>query len=233
MKSVIFCGGYGTRMNNGEPGNLKPLIKVAGVEILRHIISIYEKYNICEFILLGGYKIEDLVNFANMYSTDLLKIKVIDTGVGTPTAGRLLLAKEEIGKGQFLLTYGDSLTNFNLYKCQEHKARLNADMIISSYNKTIEYGIFDIINEHQINKIYEKTYSVPINAGFYILDERIFPFINSLNDSFEIDILPKILNNKEIKFCVFDVSFWHPMDTPNDRNNLEKLLHNNPNILFE
>ena len=34
MISVIFCGGYGTRMNNGKPGTLKPLIEVAGKAIL-------------------------------------------------------------------------------------------------------------------------------------------------------------------------------------------------------
>ena len=45
MISVIFCGGYGTRMNNGKPGTLKPLIEVAGKAILLHIITIYNKYH--------------------------------------------------------------------------------------------------------------------------------------------------------------------------------------------
>jgi glucose-1-phosphate cytidylyltransferase len=220
-------------MNNGEPGNLKPLIKVAGIEILRHIISIYEKYNITEFLLLGGYKIEELIEFAKKYSNSSLKIKVIDTGSGTPTGGRLLIAKEEIGENEFLLTYGDSLTNFNLFKCQEFKAKLKADMIISSYNKNIEYGILDINQDDRIQGIFEKTYAVPINAGFYILNKRIFSYIKSINESFEIDVLPKILKEDKIKICVYKVNFWHPMDTPIDRNNLEILLNNTPNLLFE
>ena len=49
MTCLIFCGGFGTRMNNGEPGDLKPLINVAGKEILAHIISIYESQGIQSF----------------------------------------------------------------------------------------------------------------------------------------------------------------------------------------
>jgi glucose-1-phosphate cytidylyltransferase len=53
MICLILCGGFGTRMNNGEPGDLKPLIDVAGKEILAHIISIYESQGILDFILLA------------------------------------------------------------------------------------------------------------------------------------------------------------------------------------
>ena len=58
MISVIFCGGYGTRMNNGKPGTLKPLIEVAGKAILLHIITIYNKFikiilNTSTFWILG------------------------------------------------------------------------------------------------------------------------------------------------------------------------------------
>ena len=80
MQCVIFCGGYGTRMNNGEPVHLKPLIKVANKEILRHVISIHEHFGIDNFLLLGGYRINDLNEFALKYTTEKLKIRVLDTG---------------------------------------------------------------------------------------------------------------------------------------------------------
>ena len=89
MNCVIFCGGFGTRMNNGEPGFLKPLIEVAGKEILAHIISIYESQNVTNFILLGGYKIDDLYDFAKKYSNSKIKINVIDTGSGTGRDGQI------------------------------------------------------------------------------------------------------------------------------------------------
>ena len=199
MHCLIFCGGFGTRMNNGEPGFLKPLIEVAGKEILAHIISIYEKQKISNFILLGGYRIEDLIIFAKKNTNLNIQITVLDTGNGTPTGGRLLKAKSLIKEDNFLLTYGDSVTNYNLGKARNMMLECKAEMSISTFKKKLEYGILDINNDNILNKIYEKTYSVPINAGFYILNKKVFDYIYSIDESFEIDVLPRMLNEKKIK----------------------------------
>jgi glucose-1-phosphate cytidylyltransferase len=233
MTCLIFCGGFGTRMNNGEPGDLKPLINVAGKEILAHIISIYESQGISDFILLGGYKIEDLYRFVEKYSKDKLNIRVLDTGSGTPTGGRLLQAKTLISEDLFLLTYGDSVTNFNLSLAKKMMVENEAEMSISTFRKKLAYGVLDIDENSILNKIFEKTYSVPLNAGFYILNKNIFDYIYSLEESFEIDVLPRILNNGKVRFSVNNVSFWHPMDTPEDRLHLNEILIKNPKILFE
>lgn len=233
MICLIFCGGFGTRMNNGEPGVLKPLIEVAGKEILGHIISIYEKQYITKFILLGGYRIEDLFNFVKKYTNANIEITVLDTGIGTPTGGRLIMAKSLITDDLFLLTYGDSVTNYNFVKARNMMIESKAEMSVSTFNKKLEYGIFDINSENILNKIFEKTYSVPINAGFYILNKNVFDYIHSIDESFEIDVLPRMLKGKKIKISVSEVDFWHPMDTPDDRNNLNNILLKTPNILFE
>jgi glucose-1-phosphate cytidylyltransferase len=158
---------------------------------------------------------------------------VLDTGNGTPTGGRLLKAKSLINEDNFLLTYGDSVTNYNLGKARNMMLECKAEMSISTFKKKLEYGILDINNDNILNKIYEKTYSVPINAGFYILNKKVFDYIYSIDESFEIDVLPRILNEKKIKFAVSEVHFWHPMDTPDDRTKLNNILINTPNILFE
>jgi glucose-1-phosphate cytidylyltransferase len=220
-------------MNNGEPGELKPLIEVAGKEILAHIISIYHSQAITEFILLGGYKFEHLNDFAKKASNSNLKITVLDTGNGTPTGGRLLQAKTFISDQQFLLTYGDSVTNFNFSKTKKGMLENSAEISISTFRKKLEYGVLDMDNNFILNKIFEKTYSIPINAGFYILSNKIFDYIYSLEDSFEIDVLPRILDDKKIKIYVSEVSFWHPMDTQEDRRKLNDILIKNPNKLFE
>ena len=220
-------------MNNGLPGVLKPLIEVAGKAILSHIISIYETQGVKNFILLGGYKIEDLNQFANNNPNSNIKISVLDTGIGTLTGGRLLQAKNLINEQEFLLTYGDSVTNFNLKKCMNLMIEKKANMTISTYRRNLEYGVLEINENALLNKIYEKTFSVPINAGFYILNNKVFDYIKSENESFEIDVLPRILNDKKNKIGVYELSFWHPMDTPEDREKLNEILINNPYKLFE
>ena len=46
------------------------------------------------------------------------------------------------------------------------KEKHKSDMIISTFNKFIEYGILDIDIDDRLTGIHEKTFSVPINAGF-------------------------------------------------------------------
>jgi len=62
-KAVIFCGGKATRFNNGKPDPLKPLIKVNSEPILLKIFKIYSSKGVNNFILLGGYKYQELKNF--------------------------------------------------------------------------------------------------------------------------------------------------------------------------
>mgnify|MGYP000745772036 CR=1 FL=1 len=68
IKSFIFCGGYGSRMNKGKPGPLKPLIKINNKSILQHIFNIYSKFGYKDFYLLGGYKLNELIKFLINYT---------------------------------------------------------------------------------------------------------------------------------------------------------------------
>ena len=57
MKTVIFCGGRGTRLNEETEKIPKPLISLAdGRPIIWHIMSIYKSYGFNDFVLCLGYK---------------------------------------------------------------------------------------------------------------------------------------------------------------------------------
>ena len=112
MKTFIFCGGKATRFNNGKPGPLKPLIKINKIPIILRIINNLKKNSINEIFLLGGYKFNKLKSF---FKKNKMNIVVIDTKINTSTAGRLLMIKNLITKNEnFLLTYGDSLVDFDI-----------------------------------------------------------------------------------------------------------------------
>ena len=56
MKTIILCGGTGTRMKEETEFKPKPLVEVGGKPILWHIMKIYAHYGYNEFILALGYK---------------------------------------------------------------------------------------------------------------------------------------------------------------------------------
>ena len=56
MKAVILAGGLGTRISEETYLKPKPMITIGDYPILWHIMKIYGKYNINEFIICCGYK---------------------------------------------------------------------------------------------------------------------------------------------------------------------------------
>ena len=83
------------------------------------------------------------------------------------------------------------------------------------------------INKKNLLSIEEKK-SFLINAGFYILDKDIFNLIKHKYDSLEKKILPMVIKSKK-KILVNKLKRWHPMDTTQNKRDLEKILIKNEN----
>ena len=222
--AVIFCGGKGTRINtNRNIKILKPLIKINRKPLISYIIDIYKKNNIKNIYLLGGYKVDDLKSYIK--ESSYKNIRVINTGINTGTAGRLLKIKKYIKNDYFYLTYGDTYADFNSKYSLKYINKNPDHLIMSSFKYAVPYGV--LYQEKSILKnIIEKKYFVKINAGFYTLNSTIFKYIRDLSESFEIDTLPKIIkdgvNIKEIP-----ITKWYPVDNTYDKNIIEGFLNKN------
>ena len=192
-----------------------------------NIIDIYVKNNVKNIYLLGGYKFKELEEYCKKNKN--LNLIPIYSGLNTNTGGRLLKLKNILKNKYFFLTYGDSLTNFNPKKSINYINKNPNNLVISSYNYLISYGVL-IKKKEYLNKILEKKHTVKINAGFYNLNYKIFKYIKFKNDSFEIDILPKLIK-KNIKIKEIPITFWHPVDTISDKKSFEELLKKNSKIV--
>jgi len=230
ITAVILAGGFGTRYNkNSRRKILKPLVKINKIPVLERIINIYFNQGIHNFILLGGYKFQDLQKFALLLNKNRrLNIKAIYTGLKTETAGRLLKIKSELkNEKYFFFTYGDSLASFNVKKALKFKT--NNNYIISTFNLDFPYGNLEI-KKNDLKKINEKNQKIKINAGFYILDNSIFSNIKSIKDSFEKKTINNIIKKKKKKFISVKLKKWMPMDNENDRRRIEGELRKNARL---
>ena len=134
MKVVILAGGYGTRLSEYTDVIPKPMVKIGGEPILKHIMNIYSNYGFKDFYIALGYKGEVIKNYflnyksinsdftVNLKNGDLnfhnnheedWKVTLVDTGVNTQTGGRLLNIAKYLDESTFM-TYGDGLSNVNL-----------------------------------------------------------------------------------------------------------------------
>ncbi len=56
MKAVILAGGLGTRISEETQLKPKPMVEIGGKPILWHIMKIYSRYGVNDFIVCLGYK---------------------------------------------------------------------------------------------------------------------------------------------------------------------------------
>ena len=221
MKTVILAGGLGSRLAEETDKVPKPMIKIGDKPIISHIINHYSKYDFSEFIICSGYKKEIIEN----YFISVKKVQVINTGLETQTGARIKKIKEYIGKDEnFFMTYGDGLSNINLKKLLEFHKNNNKIATLSAVRPIPRFGHLTI-EGNKVNKFKEKDSLSEgwINGGFFVLNSKVFDYIDDKQDSiFEKQPLENLSKDGELMAFKHE-GFWHPIDTLRDKNYLNEI----------
>ena len=174
IKTIILCGGLGTRIFEETKTKPKPMIKIGDKPILSHIINIYQKNGFKKFLIATGYKHEVIKNYYNKKKFDKLSIQSINTGKKSMTGGRLLRLKKYFKKGEnFMLTYGDGLSNQNLKKLFNFHLSHGKIATVTAVRPPARFGELSI-KKHSVKKFEEKPIPAEswINGGFLYLIQK-------------------------------------------------------------
>ncbi|MDC0397523.1 sugar phosphate nucleotidyltransferase [Candidatus Pelagibacter sp.] len=225
MKLVILAGGLGTRISEETEFIPKPMVKIGQKPIIWHIMKYYSLFGVNDFIICGGYKMHKIDQFFLKNSNKKnWNVKVINTGKNSNTGERLFRVKNYLKNEKiFFLTYGDGLSSINLNTLKKFHILNNATITVSAVKPPPRFGKLKIINK-KIKHFYEKNSSAEdwISGGFFVCNFSIFSFFKKNNPIFEKDIIPKIVIKKKA-FVFKHYGFWHPMDTMQEKRNLNKL----------
>ena len=96
--AVILCGGRGTRLGSLSKKMPKSLVKIQNYPILWFILNILKKNNFNHFILPIGYKGEQIKRFIKKKFPLEKNIQIVNTGINTSIALRILKIKKHIKK---------------------------------------------------------------------------------------------------------------------------------------
>ena len=225
MKVVILCGGLGTRLAEETKTKPKPMVKIGSMPIIWHLIKYYSYFGFKEFILATGYKYKILENFFKKNKIKDINVKLIYTGKETLTGGRLLRLKHEIGKKDFLLTYGDGLSNVNLEKLLIHHKKKKGIVTLTAVRPSIRFGELKITNS-LIKEFKEKPQASNnwINGGFFVMTKEIFKYLSNDKTVLERKPFERLAKHKKL-IAYKHFSFWQCMDTMRDKvllNNIWK-----------
>ena len=221
MKIVILCGGLGSRLSEETKLIPKPMVKIGSLPIIRHIINYYKSFGFNEFILATGYK----KNILEKYFKKEKNIKCVFTGKNTLTGGRLLRLKKYFSKNEnFMLTYGDGLSNVDLKQLFKFHMMHKKIATLTSVKPPARFGeVF--ISGNRVSKFEEKSQLNQnwINGGFFVFNEKIFKFIKNDLIMLEREPFKKLTQKKEL-MAFKHFGFWQCMDTMRDKKTLNKLL---------
>ena len=221
MKTVILCGGLGTRLAEETDKIPKPLVKIGKIPIIHHIINYYKYFGFNDFILCAGYKHKKI----SEYFTNYKNIKVVNTGLNSQTGARIKKIKKFINKKEnFFMTYGDGVSNINIKLLLKYHLKHKKIATLSAVRPIPRFGKITIRGS-KIIKFEEKSTMGEgwINGGFFVLNYKVFDYISDKEDCiFEKEPLQDLSKNSQLMAFKHD-KFWHPMDTLRDKRFLNSL----------
>ena len=222
MQVVILAGGFGTRLSEETDLIPKPMVRIGNLPILQHIINYYSKFGHTDFIIALGYKAEVIIEYFKITQNSLLNIKLIDTGLDTSTGGRIKKLEDDLDN-EFMLTYGDGLSNVDIDDLLDHHRRFGKIATVTAVRPPARFGTIEISNG-VVTKFAEKDPQDAgwINGGFFCLNKKVCDFISDSTTSFESEPLSHLVEIKELSAYEHN-GWWQPMDTLRDKRTLESL----------
>jgi len=226
MKVVILCGGKGSRLSEETHSKPKPMVKIGLKPILSHIINIYAYHGYKEFIFLLGYKGQVIKKYFSKHFPNL-NFRFINTGIKTGTGGRILKIKKYFSKNEnFMLTYGDGVSNQNIKKLAKYHITHKKIATMTVVRPPARFGVVKL-NGNKIKFFAEKPQTSLgwINGGFFVFNQKIFKFIKKFDEMLEKKPL-ELLSKKNQLIAYKHKGFWQCMDTLRDKNQLDNLIKN-------
>jgi glucose-1-phosphate cytidylyltransferase len=241
MKAVILAGGKGTRLSEETQFKPKPLVEAGGQTLLWHIMQNYYLHGITDFIVLAGYRSQQIREYFNNYwlhQSDITfdlsspnhevlkghkipwKVTVLDTGLDSETGQRLKYLEKIIDE-DFLLTYGDGVSDVNITELLEEHKKSGNIATLTAVQPPARFGALSL-RDKQVTGFEEKPHGEGawINGGFFVLSTEVLKHIPPTNCSFEFDVLPQIATQGSLG-SYKHYGFWQPVDTLRDLRRLE------------
>lgn len=242
IKTIILCGGLGTRMKEETEFKPKPMVLVGEKPMLWHIMKIYGHYGYNNFIFALGYKGEtikeyflhqktlvndftldvqkDKIKFYNNHC-DNFKITFAETGLASETGKRILQVKKYITEDEFMLTYGDGVADIEIDELIHFHRKQKTIGTMTGVHPYSKYGLVKIdtkknlvVNFEQKPLMHDYT-----NGGFMIFNKNFFNYLDERPMEYGLIELAK-----KGQLSIYKHNgFWKAMDTYREVLELNKM----------
>ncbi len=222
MQVVILAGGFGTRLSEETDLIPKPMVRIGNIPILEHIMNFYSGFGHKDFVVALGYKADVIVQHFETNKNPEFNVNLVDTGLETSTGGRIKKLVD-ILDDEFMLTYGDGLSNVNIDALLDHHRRFGKIATVTAVRPPARFGTIEISNG-VVTKFAEKDPQEAgwINGGFFCLNKKVCDSISDSTTSFESEPLNQLVALEQLTAFEHH-GWWQPMDTLRDKRTLESI----------
>jgi glucose-1-phosphate cytidylyltransferase len=220
---AILCGGRGTRLQEHTQSIPKPLVEIGGRPIVWHVIQIYAAHGFRDFVLCTGYRGELVERFAAASEwPEGATVRCVDTGLDTPTGGRLLRVRGELGDGTACVTYADGVADVDLRAVLAFHREHGAAATMTVVQPELQFGVTRLDGDGRVSGFEEKPRSEQwINGGFFCFEPAAFDYM--ADDSvLEREPLERLAADDGLR-AYRHSGFWECMDTYKDAVQLNDL----------
>jgi len=220
--ALILCGGRGTRLQEHVAAIPKPLVEVGGVPIVSHVAAIFARAGVRRIVLLTGYRSDLVATFAATAAWPAgVHVECVDTGLDTPTGGRIHAVLHRLGGAPFFATYGDGVADIDLSALARGHAASGALATMTVVRPELPFGIA-VLDGDRVTGFREKPRADQwVNGGFFLCEPGIGAYLSS-DAVLEREPLERLAADGRLH-AHRHPGFWACMDTYKDALRLNDL----------
>ncbi|HEU5105631.1 MAG TPA: sugar phosphate nucleotidyltransferase [Solirubrobacterales bacterium] len=212
---VILCGGRGTRLRERTESVPKALVEIGGRPILWHVVQIYAAQGFDRFLLATGYMGEAVEEFAAAERwPEGVRVECVETGLDTPTGGRVAALAGRLDGEGFCATYADGVADVDLGALLGFHREQGALATVTVVRPNLQWGVAELTG-HEVSGFVEKPRSEHwINGGFFCFEPGVLDYLES-DSVLERAPLSRLAADRQLRGYRHE-GFWDCMDTYKD-----------------
>ncbi len=213
---VILCGGRGTRLREQTETVPKALVEIGGRPILWHVIGIYAAQGFERFLLATGYLGETVEEFAASEPwPEGVVVECVDTGLDTPTGGRIARLANRLGDETFCATYADGVADIDLGALLDYHHGHGDLATMTVVRPHLQWGVAELGDDGRVEGFAEKPRSEHwINGGFFCFEPGALGYLGA-DSVLECEPLARLSADRQLHAHRHQ-GFWDCMDTYKD-----------------